>query len=408
MPGLRRIGVGIAALALAALSASHALGRINERKQPAIAVGTVPTNGTSLAEMAERILAGSVEQANATTPKLNSAQSAEVASLSRKAFALEPLLVTALRNLALVAEAEGDVAKARTLMRDAASLSRRDFWTQTWLLSDYAKQGDLTNSLAAFDRTLRTSSSGQSRMLPAMFNMLARPDLVEPLTMLLLKRPPWADAFWREAPKHPAGLANAAAIRAELARQGIPGDENQNRALMSALAAAEEFAAADLLFSALAGEPPEGAQALRNHDFDRTPGFAPFDWTTRFDSSMSTDLVRSEGTLRISTFSSGSGLAASQLLQLDPGIYTLRASLSEWDAADEDALYVRLRCAKGGSGLDSGAVRISQAEFSQQLAFPQSDCRYYWFEIHAAPQADRRDNTVVIDSISLERAGPRA
>ena len=358
--------------------------------------------------MAERILAGSVEQANATTPKLNSAQSAEVASLSRKAFALEPLLVTALRNLALVAEAEGDVAKARTLMRDAASLSRRDFWTQTWLLSDYAKQGDLTNSLAAFDRTLRTSSSGQSRMLPAMFNMLARPDLVEPLTMLLLKRPPWADAFWREAPKHPAGLANAAAIRAELARQGIPGDENQNRALMSALAAAEEFAAADLLFSALAGEPPEGAQALRNHDFDRTPGFAPFDWTTRFDSSMSTDLVRSEGTLRISTFSSGSGLAASQLLQLDPGIYTLRASLSEWDAADEDALYVRLRCAKGGSGLDSGAVRISQAEFSQQLAFPQSDCRYYWFEIHAAPQADRRDNTVVIDSISLERAGPRA
>ena len=143
---------------------------------------------------------------------------------------------------ALVAEAEGDVAKARTLMRDAASLSRRDSWAQTWLLSDYAKQGDLTNSLAAFDRTLRTSSSGQSRMLPAMFNMLARPDLVEPLTMLLLKRPPWADAFWREAPKHPAGLANAAAIRAELARQGIPGDENQNRALMSALAAAEENA----------------------------------------------------------------------------------------------------------------------------------------------------------------------
>ena len=261
MPGLRRIGIGIAALALAALSASHALGRINERKQPAIAVGTVPINGTGLAEMAERILAGSIEQANAMAPKLNSAQSAEVASLSRKAFALEPLSVTALRNLALVAEAEGDIAKARTLMRNAARLSRRDFWTQTWLLRDYAKQGDLTNSLAAFDRTLRTSPSGQTRMLPAMFNLLARADLIEPLTMLLLKRPPWADAFWREAPKHPAGLANAAAIRAELVRQGIPGDENQNRALLNALAAAEEFAAVlqDNDAAVIIGSPTRGA-----------------------------------------------------------------------------------------------------------------------------------------------------
>lgn len=402
----RTLAICAGAAVLAVVSGSFALGRVTERRQPLVSAALPTVNGIGLAEKSELILAANMRRGLSPQVELDPAERSQAIALARRAYAAEPLSITAVRNLALIASADGNTETARRLMRDAVRLSRRDLSVNGWLIRDYGERGEVPAALAAYDHALRTSSAGQEVLMPAMFNALASPALVEPLIGLLRAEPPWAAPFWREAPKYPPALVNVAKIRVALATEGMHGDDNRDLALLRALTAEHEFAAAETLFDAVADSPLAPQELLRNTEFARPARFEPFDWRLFFETLISAEIVPLDGVMRIDSFADGSGLVAHQLVALVPGAYTLSIEARDWDALDAGALVANLRCAEEGGGPKSGPIPISQPNFTARLTVPGEGCTYFWFELHARAQPQRRDNTVVLDSVRLRRGGP--
>lgn len=401
MPRLRTFAIAIASAALAVASAMFALSRATEFHSPLVSALLPVANGVGEAQYAALIMAMHMSDGGAATPKLDPADRAKVISLSRSALAQEPLFAGGLRNLGLIASADGDTGKARLYMRDAERLSRRDLAVNGWLIADYAKQGDLEAAFKTYDHALRTSALAQTRLLPVMIDLLANSSLVQPTISLLRPSPPWADAFWHEAPQHPAALQNLAQIRVALAREGYRGNVQRDAALLRALTRVREFGAAQSLFDALAKPKRPPGELLNNGNFDHPPEFEPFDWRTFFDSTLSADVQPRSSLLQIDTFSDGSGLVARQAVALTATRYVLEMGARNWNPAASGMLYAQLRCAERGKSAESALIPMEGAKTSAAVLRPSANCTYYWLELHANPWPDRQEHRILLDNVSL-------
>ena len=397
------VAIAVVSLLAAAYSGVDAFARVSEREVPQMAAGLPVIDGFALAERAENIL--QLGSKPAATPgaeavlSLTPEQHREAVRLSRAGYRLEPLNHTAARNLGLVASADGDLPMARELMDLSNSITRRDLGTSTWRARDFARLGEVDEALGAFDQALRTSEVAQQTLLPGLLQYLQNDQLVEPVTELLEKDPPWQHEFWGTAPRYTASLKNIARVREAVAREGRVVREQYDRVLIAELAAHQQFAAAERLVGLVTSDDRPSGEALRNSEFDADTPFQPFGWELFFDSTLSTDISQSQGWFRISTFSDGGGRAARQLVALSADTYLLSVKVLEWDRLDEEVLEVELACAEGEAARVV-PISIDRPNFSEPFR-RQPDCRYYWLTVLARPQDDRQDNTVAIEAISL-------
>lgn len=404
MPRFRTISIAIASAALAVASAMFALSRATEFHGPMVSALLPVNNGVGEAQYAALILAMHMSDGAGGKPKLDRAERAKVLRLSRSAIAHEPLFVGGLRNLGLIASADGNSGKARVYMRDAERLTRRDLAVNGWLIADYGKQGNLESAFEIYDHALRTSDLAQTRLLPVMIDALANPVLVQPTIRLLRPSPPWADAFWDEAPQHPAALRNLATIRVALAREGQTGDVQRDAALLRALTRAGEFGAAQAVFDVVVKPRRPAGELLYNANFNEAPKFEPFDWRTFFDSTLSADIRPKSSVLQIGTFSDGSGLAARQAVALTAMQYQVEIGVRDWNPADSGMVYAQFRCAEPGKSAESPTIPLNQAKTSVSVVRPSADCKFYWLELHANPWSDRQEHTILLDYVRLRAA----
>lgn len=398
---IRAVILGLIAVFTAAVVGSDALGRSLHKRLPQVAAGLPTANGFDLSAKASVVLTPGMKGGIAARIRLARAQKEEVARLSKAALRKEPLNDEALRNLALLAADSGRNADARRLMRASAEITKRDLTANMWLALDYAKLGDVDNSLAMYDQGLRSNSQAQELIIPAMARLLKSDQMVAPVARLLLRQPPWQADFWASAPRFAEAHGNLAKIRLVLAKRNVRIAPASNRELIRALASTGYFAQAEELVARFGGIRPRPPAALRNTEFDLQPEYPPFDWQPRFDASLTAELDSRIGVLRIAAFGDGSGPAASQLVALPHLAYRLEVRARDWTSAQSGQVYFKLRCAEQGVSAESQPIKLEQAQISVAIAKPSPGCLYNWLTVFAAPSQSRDDRTVLLDRVDL-------
>ena len=395
-----RIAIALLCAMGAAVSAAAAYDMINERRAR-LALPVLSDTGFAVGYRAARILtvASVGEDAPQVEVELTDEVRDELARDVRLALGKEPLNPDGIRALAMIASLEGKEDESFRLLQLAEHVSRRDAGTSLLLSSAYAERGEIGPVLATIDRALRSSVSARDTMLPRLMAMLAHDEAVRPLHSMLSTEPPWETDFWAASASVPEALTNVAEVRLARGEDGYAGEPIYDRRLLAALTKAREFDVAQRLFMEIGGIRPAAGNAVRNSSFKSAPGLAPFDWEIRFSNSLTADVLPKAGQLRVQTFSGGNGVVARQLISLGGGGGVLKTRAEDWDERDRESLYVRITCATNRAA--SINIDIEQAEWSFPFARPAPDCRYNWLEIVTRPQADRRENTIVLDSVAI-------
>ena len=378
---------------------------VNERRQ------TIPLNAPSDSGLAVGMRAAAI-----LTPALGEAigqQTGEgVSEEMRKAIAIEtrrgilrePLNPDGLRALAVVAKLEDREEESFRLLKLSERVSRRDAKTGLLLSLAYAEQEDVEAMLSTIDNAMRGSVQIRETMLPQLMGLLGYEQAVTLVADLLAGSPPWEEDFWEASAEAPTpSLTNLARIRIARSQDGYVGKPILDRRLLAAITDAGEFNTALALYAELFAVDLDRLELVNNAGFDQAPRDPPFDWELKFGNSLSTDILPADGTLRIQTFGGGSGVAARQLVSLPGSVATLNIQAKEWDNRDGQTLYARISCAEGGDS--SVTLDLRSAKASIPLSRPKADCRFNWLELVVRPQDDRRDNSVLLDSVSI-LAGP--
>ncbi len=389
----------LAGALLAGASALAALERVQERNARADSATQLMTPGFALSHRVTAIIAAHAQISETGALSLPDQIADEARAISLAALAREPLDGAALRNLAILAQSAGEGAKARELLLLSEQVSRRDRQTNVLLAQTSAARTDLPATLARLDQALRTSSRARREIVPMLYDVLAQPGAGGVLSEMLAENVNWEADFWAGAHRGSRALPQLAQLRVERAQAGYGGVPLSDRRLLDALVKEQHFASAEVLFDVLHGNAARGGGAVRNGEFTRLPQAGAFDWDLQFDSGLSAQIAPSPGALHIATFSNGGGVAARQLVSLPGTQYRLRLKASDWDARDAGALRIGLRCAESAGAERSFAITNSVA--ATDLAKPAPDCIYHWLTIALAPQADRRDNSVTIETIAL-------
>ena len=106
--------------------------------------------------------------------------------------------------------------------------------------------------------------------------------------------------------------------------------------------------------------------------------------------------------LRVQTYSGGAGLAARQLVAMRGGNHMLRVRSAAGNSSEAGLLSARLTCAE--SSRQAQEFSISGAVSGHPVR-PVEGCVYHWLDLVVRAQPDRRDSTILIDSVTLNPTG---
>jgi len=399
---MRYLLIWCIALGLAGFSAIASLSAATRSKLPEFSVSLWPANGFALAQLADNATKDAAVQASTASkgaPTGLQKIQPMAAENGARAFALEPTSVTAIRTLALQKQADGQAVEARRLMRRANLLNKRDIIVNFWLIDDYSRGGDVANTLRIYDETLRTVSyERKGKLLTIMANALADETFVEPYFLLLEKRPPWADAFWRQAAQTAPSVMNAGKLRIRVGRRGIHPSDEVEQLLLTSLADQKRFDDAWQIDRLKSGQkaPVEG---VRNGSFDQEPGLPPFDWRFISSGDLGAGINQEAGSLEVSVVPGGKGLVAQQLVRLSPGRYSLNAVIRAGEASSVGQ-HVEIRCAEKAGRV----VKLDLAgNRARDVDLTGGSCRYYWLDLNVSAIDGAGGGDLVIDSLSLKK-----
>ena len=405
MASFRILLIGTFAIVVAAVSAIAAAEIVFEESDPFLAARLPIPDGFAKTEMGQRLLAQSIKKGSLLKLDWSRARAQHVRTLSLDAYRREPLASTAVADLALVADSRGDAGRARTLMQDAEKLTRRDLIANVWLTTDYTKRQEFSPALASLDNALRTSAEARPLLIHTLVENLDDPELLAQVGQLLEASPPWANDFWHESYQIPAALPYAARLRVTVDKAGVKIPEGYDRGLLTQLTRRRLYGQAERIFDIVDPDQRKDGEIIRNADFRFVPRFKPFDWETSFDESLTADIVPSAGQLVIHSYDAGNGTAARQLLHLTTGTYAISANLAEPNQQVGGGLSATLNCAEHVGAPTAQVLRPGTGRTTQTFEIPEGDCHYFWLDLDIVPQQDRRDETVVVNSISLKRGG---
>ena len=190
----------VCVLAGCLISIGGAVAEIFRSSDPFRASSTWPKNGYAFTAVADFKLDGAVtaqaELAKSGTTQIEIAQWQGVEDAAKRAFRFDPLNASALRSLAIVAEATGNGTRATAIMAHALKFSRRDTTANNWQLRHSLAAGDLPKSMRLLDRILREDASLRQQYIPVLIAGASQPAGYDAIYPLLLKQPAWEAEFW--------------------------------------------------------------------------------------------------------------------------------------------------------------------------------------------------------------------
>lgn len=397
---VRQLIIWPLAAAVAFVAATTAIGAVAKHKAPQWALDVWPVNAFAYAELADDALKASIVASEGKMPEKIDGQ---ITAWGRQAVEAEPTSVVGARTLALAAQAKGEDAQARRLMRLAQRINKRDLIANLWLIEDYSRAGEFEQALSIYDQALRSlAPERRGLLLTAMVGALSNEALISPYHQLLRGSPPWAPEFWRQAAQTAPALDNAALLRLRLAREGVELPLENEVLLLNGLIGQQRFAAAHQLYATLSAVDGEDAALVRNGDFSEAPRLPPFDWTLLSSGEMGAGVNGQSGQLEISAIGGSGGLVAEQLIRLDPGRYRLAARFAGSAPSGPLPLHAELTCAQAAQA-QPRKVDMKWNAGSEPITVAGSSCSFYWLRLLVDAREREEGFELALDSLSLEK-----
>lgn len=387
------------------LATTSAIANSLAKLQPDIAMTMPVANGPAMARSARQDIARAL-QANATkgakegvANPFPAAVENSIASKALAAFLSEPLSTEAIMPLGLTANGRSEKAKARSIFRASAALSRREEVAALWLARDAAENNDIDEMLKRFDQILRTSQEARPILLEQFAAATTDRQFHRGMVELLSSHPVWEADFWETAPKVEAAARSVGELRLALVGRNAKVSEQADVRIAYNLINQGEFALASQLFAKLAGVPASEA-IVKNADFSNPSRFAPVDWQTYSTADFGSEISTSNGLLYLYATDAPGGGVARQWVSLSPGRYRLRATVRGFGMEEGDSLSAQLSCISSGDAKQTFPLSDGSNEIEFAIG---ATCRQFWLDVVAKPAERNPGFEAEIERLTLER-----
>lgn len=371
------VAIAIAMVALGWLIVRNAMVDQLVSSNPEAALRIDPRNAKALVAAAELDMAAKPARLDQAEDRLKLA--AEVAPLEAEIFS----------DLAQIALARGDSARADKLFALAAQRSRRVLAPEIWRLNRAAKAKDYDTAWNALDAILRTQPGDVgAAVTQSVAGLASTPAAQGSLVRVLAGKPPWRTGFLTSLAQSPSTIEAPVRLLALLAHTNAPPSDDEIRAVTLGLIALGDYPRA---FNGWVQLLPANRLAalgdIYNGRFTKDGGDVAFNWTVAPDA---------QGLASLGSGDDGTGLRVTptdraapfvrQLLVLPEGRYDLKGKVRVADATSpqDEGLVWSLRCAEGGPVLArSGPLKAADgwSGFSFGFVVPQTQCQGQWLEL---------------------------
>lgn len=330
----RLVIAGLFAVSVAVLSAAQALSSASQRTAPELSLAAFPFNGLAKERAAYNAFATSVRAAagvsgdtltdaaiddrasalglGAPTADLRTFASA-AGMTAREAIASEPLLP---RAFAILAIAEQDPLRKKSIVERASQYSRRDPILQVLVLEQKGASGDYVGAVDTIDQILRVRPERQKELFPVLAKALEEKAAVPGFARLLARPLPWRESFLSFAVNQPGALEHLATIRQ---RMGTANKEFDQK-LVAQLAASGRMSTAERVYRQIstANAPDANSTVI-----DWRSDYPPFDWKLANEPGFRAQIGDRSDELEIKVAPGNGGVIASRLLRNPERPFTL-------------------------------------------------------------------------------------
>jgi hypothetical protein len=254
-----RVGIGIAAAAIALLALIQGAAQILDSRAPHVVRTIAPWFAAAHAREAELALVA----------KDRTRAEREAMVALRQDISSVP----AVRTLGQLDKGP----KGEQLLALALRLSRRDFPTHMAFITRAAEAGDVSTVLLHYSQALRTNRRSWSLLLPPLAQAAADRAVIVPLASELAKRPQWLFFFYREWVKSTPDTRAMVALSREMERRGQPLNRDVRTGLLSRLVQAVDWPS--LRDELARARPPCGPDLCLDGHFGRYELLQPVDWS---------------------------------------------------------------------------------------------------------------------------------
>ncbi len=283
---------------------------------------------------------------------LNSPTRARAAALRASALrvaAAEPLSRSAWRSLGLAANASGNANGARTIMRAADRMSRRDAAVQVWLIEDGIRRGQVAETLAHFDVLMRTKAELRDPLAARLATVIGNRDARRELVRFVRDDNIWFERFNLAAASQRGSIVPYAQLL--LAAEAVPANaihQAPYAAIVNRLAMEGEFDLLRRLYPKLPGAEPHLLTSIA-FGGAAEPLYPPIGWAMAEEPERGAELVASDDggdAAALEAFADPvtDGLAAVRLVWVPGGARALRWRVVEREGASDASATVRVRC----------------------------------------------------------------
>lgn len=262
---------------------------------------------------------------------------ARIADLVQGSLAYDIVNPRAIRILGFVADADGQVDRARRLNTRAQALSRREAGAQLWFIEDAVRRGDVAGALDHYDIALTTSGDSRPLLFPILAKALADPAVRVPFGDLYRRSAEWVPSFLVYAMgegHNPQAVADV--VLSFPPRVAAPDQSEFDARLMQALADQNDFQRARALVARTRGFAPVTLETAQFSGGAIDARYGPFAWRLLSGADFGAQWGDASGGTRTLQLQAGPGIAAvaaRKLIVPRPGGYHFAARL----AGDEGA-----------------------------------------------------------------------
>lgn len=383
--------IGALSLGLAVHAGREAFANAYARSFPESALRANSSNGRAVASKLDAHFIAGGESARFT------AADREAIRAGLRSGALNAALV---RLLAIDAELERDLQKARSLMGTADRISRRDPLSQMWLIEDAVRRDNVQQALAHYDIALSTSYDSRPLLFSVLSGALADAETRSGIARYIAARRPWRKQFLEYA----ANAAAPADVAALLLEAGVAGDAElrpTNSLLLNKFASAHDVPGAQRYALKL---PGMDARQLTTYGFTAAttqPAFAPVTWRLMDSNGVNASLA-ADGQISVQVASGSEGLAAHRIVRLAPGRYLFSHKTSFTEPLPT-AVRWEWQCLGAEVGplwQQSVPLQERTTEHRWTVAVP-AKCTGVWLQLIAVGTMDSGESSFTVEDLEI-------
>jgi hypothetical protein len=340
---MRAVGIAGVALLLSAAVLSITAAGVFRELSPSVALTFAPWDPRASARLAQQSLLDPDARRSLET----------IADRARSAVEGDPLATEGVTTLAMVADLQGQRARAAGIFSYAERLSRREVETQMWLIEYNVQRNDIRGALTHYNVVLSTSPDARPALMAILISASSHPDIAAEVNRVLLARPNWKLDFLTRFTFLGHDPAALAAVSRQVLDPAIPEERDVLvRVLTRYVALGAYDQAWETYHDAMGTAPGDPLQLLlRNGNFAHDPGLPPFDWSYPANASLVPERRPRQGAnyafaLYLPASHDGDVEMASQAAKLAEGTYQLQAVVGD-DAsppAESSRPFLRVSC----------------------------------------------------------------